>query len=313
MAMAEFGQGWIPEEFDSEVIQRVQQISAVEAFGRHYPMASDTRYVPRSAGMEVEGVAKGGAYTEDDSENDQVLLTARKAGKALSVADEDIKDSHVDVLETKRIDWATSWAKYFDNACLAVTAAAGSPTVQAVPYTSVYKAIRTTNADTGYTADTNYVAATGEVTYDDLSLALSLVEAGDYWDDNDALIIAHPVFKRVLRGVKDDQGRPIFVQGQGGDSGTPATVFEYPARFSLGCRTSESATSNPTGNPLMIICNRQLLKVGDRSGPEWAVAGADTGVGFMTDEAKLKMRARRGFAVGHEMGFAVLELISSGS
>lgn len=61
MATAEFGSGWIPEEYDSNVITRVHKMSAVEAYGRHYPMAHDTRHVPRSAGMDVEGVAKGGA------------------------------------------------------------------------------------------------------------------------------------------------------------------------------------------------------------------------------------------------------------
>lgn len=308
MARADFD-AWIPEEYDSNVVQRVRQTSAVEAYGRHYPMSSETRHVPRSAGMEVEGIPKGGTYSEDQSEHDEVLLTARKSGSAISIAEEDRQDSHVDILETKRLDWATSWAKWFDNACLGVTAAEGSPDYKAAPYTSVYKAIRTANADTGYAADDNYVAATGTVTYDDLSEVLSRVETGDYWDDADALVIAHPAFKRILRGIKDDQNRPIFVAGQGGDSGTPATLFEHLLRFSLGCRTSTAATSSPTGNPLLIACNRQLLKVGDRSGPEWAVAGADTGIGFMTDEAKLKMRARRGFAVGHEAGFAVLELL----
>ncbi|GAA4082690.1 phage major capsid protein [Actinomadura miaoliensis] len=312
MARADFD-AWVPEEWDSNVIQRVQQVSAVEAYGRRYPMTTDTRHVPRSAGMEVEGIAKGGTYTEDVSENDEVLLTARKSGKAISIADEDTKDSHVDILETKRLDWATSWAKYFDNATLATTAAEGTPSYAAVPYTSVYKAIRTSHADTDYTADANYVLATGTVTYDDLSEVLSLVETGDYWDENEALVIAHPAFKRRLRGIKDLQGRPIFVQGQGGDSGTPSTLFEHLMRFSLGARTSPTATSSPTGNPLLIVCNRQLLKVGVRSGPEWAVAGADTGIGFMSDESKLKMRARRGFAVGHEKGFAVLELDETGS
>src|SRR3546814_6870289 len=56
------------------------------------------------------------------------------------------------LFRSKRVDWATSWAKYLDNACPAVTAAESGVTV---PFTSVYKAIRTTNADTSYTADDN--------------------------------------------------------------------------------------------------------------------------------------------------------------
>jgi len=43
-------EAWIPEEFDSQVIMRVNQISGVEALGSPVPMNSETRSVPRSAG-----------------------------------------------------------------------------------------------------------------------------------------------------------------------------------------------------------------------------------------------------------------------
>lgn len=298
---------WIPEEWDSNVVQRVQQISVVESEARPYPMATDTRHIPRSAGVEVGGVAKGSAYGEDESVNDDVLLVAKKSGRAIRIADEDLQDSNVAILEQKRTDWATSWAKYLDNATLAVTAAESGVTV---PYTSVYKAIRTTNADTSYTADDNYVAsATGSaLTYDNLSAVLAKVEGGDYWEESMTLVIAHPAFKERLRNIKDDQGQPIFVRGQQGDRGTPDTLFGHRIRYSLGAKTSAVATSSPTGNPLLIVVNRDFLAIGKRSGPESRVAGPDSGAAFLTDEALLKMRARRAFVLTHEKAAAVLEL-----
>lgn len=297
---------WIPEEWDSQVIQRVQQTSVVESEAKPYPMSTDTRHIPRSAGVDVNGVAKGGAYGEDESVNDDVLLTAKKAGRAIRIADEDLQDSNVAILEQKRVDWATSWAKYLDNACLAVTAAESGVTV---PYTSVYKAIRTTNADTGYTADTNYVATAtgGVVTYDKLSAVLGKVEVGDYFDESLILIIAHPSLREKFRGVKDDQGDPIFVKGL---AGTPDTLFGHRVRWSLGAKTSATAVHNPTGNPLLVVVNRDFLAIGKRSGPESRVAGPDTGVAFLTDEAILKMRARRAFALTHEKAAAVLEVLA---
>lgn len=303
---------WVPEEQGSAVIQRVNQMSAVETYARRIPMSSATKEEPRSGGMDVEVVSKGGTYGEDASANDLVTLATRKFGKIARLTEEDLDDiTAVDVLTTKRVDWATSYSKMIDNACLGTTAATNGTTV---PFTSVYKAIRTTNADTSYTADANYISAAGSVTYDNLSELLSLVEGGDYWDDSSALVIAHPKFKNVLRGIKDSQGRPIFVEGQGGDSGTPPTVFDHTARFSLGAKTSATALSAPTGNPLMIVCNSNLLYLGTRSGPEWMVARANTGsAGFTSDEDLLKLRARRGFAVAHENAFAVLELDESGS
>src|SRR3546814_16478934 len=83
---------WIPEEWDSQVIMRVNQVSVIESEARPYPMATDTRHIPRSAGVEVSGVSKGSAYDEDTSTNDDVLLTAKKAGRAIRIADEDLQD-----------------------------------------------------------------------------------------------------------------------------------------------------------------------------------------------------------------------------
>lgn len=302
-------ESWIPEEWDSQVIQRVQQVSVIESEAREYPMTTDTRHIPRSAGVDVNGVAKGNAYGEDESVNDEVLLTAKKAGRAIRIADEDLQDSNVAILEQKRVDWATSWAKYLDNACLAVTAAESGVTV---PYTSVYKAIRTTNASTGYTADDNYVASAtgGAVSYNNLSALLGKVEVGDYWEEGMILVIAHPSLREKLRNIKDDQNEPIFVKGQGGDSGTPDTLFGHRIRWSLGARTSATAVHNPTGNALMIVVNRDFLAIGKRSGPESRVAGPDTGAAFLTDEALLKMRARRAFALTHEKAAAVLEVLA---
>lgn len=300
---------WIPEEWDSQVIQRVAAVSVIESEAKQYPMSTDTRHIPRSAGVDVNGVAKGTAYGEDESVNDDVLLTAKKAGRAIRIADEDLQDSNVAILEQKRVDWATSWAKYIDNACLAVTAAVSGVTV---PFTSVYKAIRTTNADTDYTADDNYVAtATGSaLTYDDLSEVLGKVEGGDYWDEGLTLVVAHPSLRERIRNIKDDQGQPIFVRGQGGDRGTPDTLFGHRIRWSLGAKTSATAVHNPTGNPLLIVVNKDFLALGKRSGPESRVAGPDSGAAFLTDEALLKMRARRAFALTHEKAAAVLEVVA---
>lgn len=298
---------WIPEEYSSEVVQRVNQMSVIERLARPWSMTTKTRSVPRSAGMDVEGIAAGGTYGEDSSNNDEVILRARKMGKALRLDDEDIQDSTlVDVINVKKLDWGISYAKFFDQAALGCTAAENGTTIM---FTSVYKAVRTTNSETSYTADANYVASASgtALTYDNLSTVLGLVEESDYWDESGALVIAHPAYKAKLRGIKDTNGDPIFVAGQGGDSGTPSTLFGHEIAWSLGAKTHATNTSSPTGNPLLIVGNRNYLYKGIRSGPESFVAGADTGIGFLTDQAVLKVRARRGFGVAHEKAFSVLE------
>lgn len=293
---------WIPEETDSAVIQRVAQVSAVEAWARHTPMNTATKKEPRSSGMEVKTLGKSGQYTSSNDENDDVLLTARKHTGLLTVAEEDLNDSAADIIASKERDWATSYAKYFDNATLATSAAENAPTV---PYTSVYYALTQTNATTGYTANDNIVGTVtaGEVTYDELSEALGRYEDGDYFDESMSVVIAHPTFRKQLRQIKDDQGQPIFVRGQGGDRGTPDTVFDIPVRWSNGCRLSATASAAPTGAPIMVFGNRDFLIVGDRSTVETQPIPAAIST---TDEANVKIRVRKGFAIGHEKAFAIL-------
>lgn len=294
---------WIPEEYTGAVITRVNQLSAVEALARREPMATDTKHVPRDAGSGVNAVSKSGSYTEDANGGDDVLLTARKIGRVYRIADEDVKDSNlVNVIATKQRAWATSYAKYIDNATLAVTGAESMPTI---PFTSLYRSIRSNNSDTGYTADANIVR--GAATYANLSATLGLVETGDYWADGDMICIAHPAFRETLRGILDSQNRPIFVEGL---AGTPDTIFGHTVRWSLGAKTHPTATDTPTGNPIVVFGNREYMILGIRSGPESAIAGADSGAAFLTDEALVKMRARRGYATGHEKAFAIFEKTS---
>ncbi|MFF0055675.1 phage major capsid protein [Streptomyces microflavus] len=293
-------EAWIPEEYGSEVIQRITQTSVVEAVANRVPMSSDTRHVPRSAGMGVEVVDKGGAYGEDVSNNDDVLLYAKKFGKVLRIAEEDVDDSLVNILNVKMKDWGISYAKILDNASLAVTAAPGT----GVPFQSLYYLLSQTDNNLGYTGSSNItVAGTGGATYANFSDAIGLVEAGDYYDPGTMLAIAHPTFKKSLRGILDGQQRPIFIEGL---AGTPDTIFGVPIKWSLGARTSPVATSAPTGRPIMAFVSTDLMHLGIRSGPESVFIDGRDGTSALTDESLLKMRARRGFVYGHPAGASIL-------
>ncbi|MDH6448185.1 HK97 family phage major capsid protein [Streptomyces sp. SAI-119] len=293
-------EAWIPEQYDSEVIQRITATSVVEAVANRLPMTTDTRHAPRSAGMGVEVIDKGGAYGEDTSLNDDVTLTAKKFGKVVRIAEEDINDALPNTLAVKMKDWGISYAKILDNACIAVTAAPGT----GVPFTSLYSLLHTTDATIGYTADSNItVAGSAGATYADFSNTIGFVEGGDYYDPATMLAIAHPGFKKSLRGILDSQNRPIFIEGL---AGTPDTIFGVPIRWSLGARTSPTATATPTGRPVMAFVSTDLMLLGIRSGPESVFIDGRDGTSALTDESLLKMRARRGWAYGHPAGAAIL-------
>ena len=310
---------WIPEEMDSDVIQRVNRVSAVEAYASRVPMGSDTKQIPRSAGVDVEVIPKGGVYGEDTSANTDVTLIARKFGKAIRIAEEDINDSLASVVSSKQRDWSTSYAKMLDNAALAVTANTNGTTI---PFTSVYNAIVNADAEVGYSANANHVATTTAVpvSYDNLSAVLAKVETGDFFDLPSMRVISHPAFREAMRGVKDTQGMPIFIQGHAGPEGrTPDTLFGIPIAWSLGARTSATALSAPAGaggakgaagNNLLFVGNENYLRLGIRSGPETVFIDGRGGLGALTDESILKMRSRRGFAVGNVFSWAVLEDIA---
>lgn len=304
---------WIPVELGSSAIQALVRASVVERLGRPESMASDTKQVPRSGNFAIAAVAKGAAYGETSGTNDYVELIARKAGGVLRVAEEDLLDGSVDILATKRNDAARNMAVFFDNATLGTSAAENGTTVL---YTSVYKEVRTTDSDVSYTADDNYVSASA-ATYDNLSETFGKLEDSIWFDESQLFVAASPAFKESFRGIKDDNGQPIFTQAQGAE-GTPDRLFGYPVNWTLGARVSATNTQAPTGNPLIIVGNRDLLIKGMAKlsptiaspNPGFALQRANNGVGFLTDEALLKAAMRRGFKVGAVPEFALFERTS---
>lgn len=294
---------WVPIEWDSDVIQRVLKLSAVEGNATPTPMGTATKRILRAGAFNM---TTGASYTDDESDLDYVTLTARRFMGKTVLDEDDLSDveSIADAVGQRAYDWAVSYATRLDNACLGVTAAENGGTI---PFTSVYRAVRSAGADVtvGYDADDNYVNFNGQASgaYDDLSETLRRVEVGDYWDESNALVIANPAFRDVLRRVKDDQGQPIFVQGP---AGTPDTLFGIEIAWSRGARTSAVNTESPAGNPLLVfVGDKRLLKLGVRSGPETQVTPSDAQSN--TDDTGLKLRSRRGFAVGNVNGFAVME------
>lgn len=309
---------WIPIEYDSDVVQRVLTESVIESQARRVIMNSKTKSIPRSAGITVSA---GTTYVSDQSLNDDVTLTARRFIARVTIDEDDLADANtrLDVIGTKALDWAISYADVFDNACLAVTGAENGTTV---PFTSVYKTARTSVAGLGYTADDNYTTwdddlislpttPAGTSLYEKLSYTLKKVETGKYWNRPDMIVIAAPGWRDALRLCVDGQGRPIFQPGNGNGmpgNGTPDTLFQTPIYWSRGCKTSATNSGSPTGNDLLIYANKRHLARGDRSGPETLTD--DARAQDDTDDYAVKFRTRRAFKVTHPNAVAVLERIT---
>lgn len=289
--------GWIPEEYDSNVIKAVQQTSAVAQVARKVTMGTDTKHVPTATGADPRIVAEGGTIPEASMTLGEKILVARKYAEIFHISEEDVNDALVSTLDVYKGEWARKWAVKFDNACLGVTAAEGTTegTIADRPYTSVYKAA----------SDASRVQATaGALTLDKLSDSLGLYEVSEYFDPSSGVIIAHPSLKAQLRTLKDSAGNLVMERGDALGAGRER-LFDYEVVWSLGAKTSAAQSSAPAGNSLIVIGDRNLLIEGVRSGPESQVS---RDAKFDTDGVLLKVRARRGFVVGDAKGFSVVEI-----
>jgi HK97 family phage major capsid protein len=310
---------WIAEEKGSDVLQAIMFNSVMERVGSHVPMRTNKFDVPRDGGVTVGVVAKSASYSESAATNDDIVLTAMKFGSAVRIAEEDIQDTSIDILTIKKTAWARQYAKMFDNATLGTTAVVGT----GVPFTSLYLSLKSTDSNAGYTANANYTSGAASAFpaggYTLVSNVMGLVEQGNFFDDGQMCWMAHPAFKAYLRNVQGltyngatsgttTNNTPVFVDGREGTN-IPPTLLGYPVYWTQGAKTSATALAAPGGNPLLFFGNKDYVIVGDRSPVQSMVAGADSGPAFLTDEALLKVRTRKGFGVGFPQAWSVLELI----
>ena len=295
MARTDFTEanGYILEEQGSTVIQDLIANSAVERFARREVMASRTKTVPRFLSDAPQVVAEGGTIPEASATLDEIVLTARKYAQIMHVSEEDLNDNLVDVLTVYKREWASRWARKFDNACLGVTAAGDGDDGQ--PFTSLYRAVSPGSAGA------NLIQTAGALSYDDLNNALGIVEDSSKFDAANTVWMAHPKMLKEIRGMVKGNSDLVLPDPL---AGTPGSLFGYPLVVSYGAATSGAATDAPAGNALLIVGNRQMLINGVRGGVESAVS---RDAEFTKDGVLLKTRIRRGFAVADADAFAIVE------
>lgn len=279
--------GWIPVQYDTDVLQKEVVVSAVETAARKVNMTSDQVKVPRFVSNGVDVVAEGALIPLKDATLDSVILDAHKFADRFAVSSEDAEDAIVDAFAAFRTEWLSNYAVALDNACLGTTGTGG-------PFESVY---RTVGAG-------NRTSTAGSLTYEDLVDAVGDLEVSR---KGGLVIIAHPAFAMSLRNLKDEAGdRVVDTAGVLG-AGVP-TVFGHELVFSHGARTSASFSDAPTGNPLLVVAAKKELILGVRSGPEYKISSEEQ---WANDNLELKMRARRAFALASADGARVVELTAA--
>jgi len=299
MARTDFTEanGYILEEQGSAVIQDLLANSAVEAFARRESMASRTKSVPRFKTDAPAVVAEGATIGEATATLDEIVLTARKYAQIMHVSEEDLNDNLVDVLTASKREWASRFARKFDNACLGVTVAGDG--TDTAPYTSLYKALTDLNSAS------NIITTGGDLSYGDLNSALGIVEDSSKFDAANTVWMAHPKMLAHIRGMVKGNNDLVLPDPL---AGTPGSLFGYPLVLSYGAAKASAATDAPSGNPFIVVGNRQMLINGVRGGVE-SVVSRDAE--FTKDGVLLKTRIRRGFAIADADAFAIVEKTSA--
>jgi HK97 family phage major capsid protein len=298
MARTDFTEanGYILEEQGSNVIQDLIANSAVERFARREVMASRTKSVPRFKTDAPDIVAEGATIPEAVATLDEVVLTARKYAQIMHVSEEDLNDNLVDVLTSYKREWASRFARKFDNATLGVYAVETGN--DDAPYTSLLTAVANEAA-------ANLIPTAGALSYEDINTALGLVEESAKFDAANTVWMAHPKMLKEIRGMVKGNNDLVLPDPL---AGTPGSLFGYPLVVSYGAARSAAATDTPTGNALLICGNRNMLINGVRGGVE-SVVSRDAE--FAKDGVLLKTRIRRGFKVADASAFAIVEKTAS--
>lgn len=298
MARTDFTEanGYILEEQGSAVIQDLIANSAVERFARREAMASRTKSVPRFKADAPDIVAEGNTIPEAVATLDEVVLTARKYAQIMHVSEEDLNDNLVDVLTTYKREWASRFARKFDNATLGVYAVETGN--DDAPYTSLLTAVAND-------APANLIPTAGALSYEDINSALGAVEESSKFDAANTVWMAHPKMLKEIRGMVKGNNDLVLPDPL---AGTPGSLFGYPLVVSYGAARSAAATDTPSGNALLICGNRNMLINGIRGGVE-SVVSRDAE--FSKDGVLLKTRIRRGFKVADASAFAIVEKTAS--
>ncbi len=236
------GNGYIPEEKGSVAIQATLANSVVEAFARRENMSSRTKGVPRFVSNAPTVVAEGVDIPNSDTTLDEVVLTAKKYAQIFNISEEDLNDSLVDTLNTYKREWASLWARKYDNACLGVTAVGDGDDGQ--PFDSLYYAV------SQYNSASNRIQTAGALTFNDISDALGLAESSKYFDAANTVFIAHPKMLSHIRNMETTGGNLVLPNPM---AAQPGSLFGYPLVTSYGAATSAAATATPSGNPLLTI------------------------------------------------------------
>ena len=250
---------WLPVQTASGVVgTQVEPSAIMSALGAPRDMSgTDVLQVPTLLGADV---AQGETLTEDTNDGGKATMYAATFNGKQSLSEREVEvtaKNGSDAFASYDYAWLNKFHMAFDNAALGVSAARSATDSNNRPFSSVYYEV-VTNANSMYEA--------GALTYDNGNELLGRLEGSQYGSGSTVVIFAHPGLKQSLRGIKDSQNRPIFIDGA---KVVADTLFDVPVYWTKGAKVTPSHAQvlTGTGNKLMIAVNTQYAAWGQGAAP----------------------------------------------
>jgi hypothetical protein len=225
-----------------EINALVHDLSVVDYFGKHFPMKTRRKRIPRQTiGTEPHHVPEGSPKEVEKPELDYVELVAENMAKILAFTEDEIDDADLDTISFAKDDLIQAFAEVFDGFALGYDPL--SPFVDSwsgnVPLANIVP-----------------FGTTGTDLVGDLSEAVNRIEINGYECTGMA---AHPRVKHILRNLRSPlTGHPIFFENLR-DGFREYFVLGIPIKFT---RQVIAAGSPPATE--ILLAYTPYLYVGDR-------------------------------------------------
>jgi len=281
----------VPAEYESEVFRVAKQSSVMMGKVTSVDMAARSMYwpselvTPTLTWVTDETTAK----TETSPTFGQINLVAKTCAAWLTVTDELLEDSLVNLGAFFSMQFSEAWGQEFDNQVLVASTA---PFIGMLRNTSC-------NQVTMGAGKTSF----SDVEFDDL---IDMENAISTAKGENALIGSSWIMSRKVfnyfRQKKDDNGNPIF---QKPGEGQPGTIWDRPYIIS-----DKMPTTSAVSTPFLILGNPKYWLHGNRVGMQFQTYN-NTIRNVDYDQIFYKFRIRQGFIGGVPSAFAVLKTPAS--
>ena len=279
----------VPEAYEAEVFRMAAQASQMMGKVRSIPMAVRKIYWPaENATPDITWVTdETTAKTETSPTFAQIPLECETAAAWLTVTEELVEDSLINLADFFRMQFSEVWAQEFDKQVLYSNTA---PFVGMAYNTSCN--IR--NMAAGKTSFADVTVEDLIDMEDDISAAKGENAL------NGAYFIMNRYIFNILRRQKDDTGEFVY---QKPAEGQPGTIWNYPYILS---DVMPGSSSDAVDTPFLILGNPKYWLHGNRVGMQFLTYDR-TVRNIDYDQIFYRFRIRQAFAGAIPSAFAVLE------